>query len=47
MAGFQFLKIKTDDEKLFLSVQNTDFDFKVGDDIDVILNRDEYPIVKK
>jgi ABC-type sugar transport system ATPase subunit len=46
-GGFQFVEVKTEAERPFLSVQNAEFNFKVGDDIDVILMRDEYPIVKK
>jgi ABC-type Fe3+/spermidine/putrescine transport system ATPase subunit len=47
VSGFQFLSIKTDDEQLFLSVQNPQHSFGINDDIDVILSRDEYPIVKR
>lgn len=47
VSGFQFLSIKTDDEQLFISVQNPQHGFSINDDIDVILTRDEYPIVKR
>ncbi|MCJ8344888.1 TOBE domain-containing protein, partial [bacterium] len=47
MAGFQYVHLETDDTKPFISIQNQDNTFKVDDDIDVILTRDEYPIIKK
>ncbi|MCO4783870.1 MAG: ABC transporter ATP-binding protein [Candidatus Cloacimonetes bacterium] len=47
MAGFQYVHLETDDTKPFISIQNQDNSFKVDDDIDVILMRDEYPIIKK
>lgn len=47
VSGFQFLAIKTDDEQLFISVQNPEHGFSLNDDIDVILTRNEYPIVKR
>lgn len=47
VSGFQFLAIKTDDEQLFISVQNPEHGFALNDDIDVILTRNEYPLVKR
>jgi iron(III) transport system ATP-binding protein len=47
MSGFQFCEVKTEGDLLFLSVQNSEHGFQIGDDIDVILLRDEYPIMKK
>jgi len=47
MSGFQYVQIQTEEEDPFLSVQNMEQSFEVNDDIDVILTRDEYPIVTR
>jgi len=46
MGAFQYLSLKTEDQVPFLSVQNIEHSFDLNEDVDVILTRDEYPIVK-
>lgn len=47
MSGFRYVMVKTEDDELFLSVQNMDEPFEINDEIDVILTRDEYPIMTR
>ncbi|MBW7876396.1 MAG: ABC transporter ATP-binding protein [Candidatus Cloacimonetes bacterium] len=47
MGGFEFVELATEDNTTFLSVQNAEQGFQVGDDIDVILTRDDYTIRKR
>lgn len=47
MSGFRYVLVKTEDDEPFLSVQNTDQSFEINDEIDVILTRDEYPIMTR
>ncbi len=47
LGGFQRLELTTEDGTPFISVQNPEYSFKPGDDIDVILTRDDYTIRKR